>query len=137
MKIIRSFFLLTACLSATTIVYAQEVKPEITKKPEVRTPAPPPGIKMQPEPVPALTDTPAVTENPAKLKADAKPDEQEKLEAIPLKITDIATPGGEAGRKIMEGNTGSPKDPIFSPSTTDPEPTMPVIKPAKSNRQQQ
>ncbi|MEP7238510.1 MAG: hypothetical protein ABI685_11615 [Ferruginibacter sp.] len=52
MKIIKSFLLVTVCLSATTLLHAQEVKTEVLKQTEVK--APPTDIANKPSPAPQL-----------------------------------------------------------------------------------
>ena len=85
MKIIQSFFLLTVGFCATTIVYAQELKPEIAKPIEVKIlpaaidtkPSPVSELKPQPGPDPKETASSAVAETPSPLKKDEniKPNE--------------------------------------------------------------
>jgi hypothetical protein len=137
MKIIKSFFLLTVGFCATTIVYAQELKPEIAKPLEAKIPA---AANNRPSPQPELKpQLQAAPEVPSPLtrKEEAKPAVNEKLEAKTVNKNEIATPGGEEGKKIMAGNTTRPTDPIYSPSTIDPKPA-PQVKPAKpANGQQQ
>jgi hypothetical protein len=146
MKIIKSLLLLAVCFCTATIVYAQEPKAEIAKPIEVKIPAvasnkpsPQPELKPQPQVAAIATDAPAAAAapSPLTLKEDAKPEEKEKQELKTFDPKDIATPGGEEGRKIIAGNASAPKDPIFSPSTVDPKPA-PQVKPVKpANGRQQ
>ena len=146
MKIIKSLFLLTGGFCATTILYAQEIQTEIAKPIEVKIPAvandkhsPPPTLKMQPQVAAIATDAPAAAAAPSPLtrKEDAKPVEKEKLEAKTFNNNDIATPGGEEGRKIMEGKSTKPAPEINSQSTIDPRPAPQVKTPRPVNGKQQ
>jgi hypothetical protein len=139
MKIIKSLLLLTVGFCVTTLLLAQEVKTDIAKPLEVKIPAtgdnktsPQPKQKQQ-----APADAVAVP-SPYTRKAEPQPQVNEKPEAIPLNKNDIATPGGEEGKKIMAGKASKPTDTIYSPSTIDPKLIPPpVTKAAKSSQQQQ
>ena len=146
MKIIRSVLLLTVGFCATTIVFAQEIKTEIAKPIEVKIPAvandkpsPQPTLKPQPQVAAIATDAPAAAVAPSPLtqKEDAKPVEKEKLEAKTFNNNDIATPGGEEGRKIMEGKSTQPAPEINSQSTIEPRPALQVKTPRPVNGKQQ
>jgi hypothetical protein len=147
MKIIKSFAAILVCISSSTLLHAQEVKTEIAKPIEAKTaatdaskPSPQPVFKPQPQVAATATDVPAAAETPSPLtrKEDAKqPEGKDKLEAKTLDKNDIATPGGEEGKKIMAGKTTRPKDPIYSPSTADAAPAPPVTKSSAVNQQQQ
>ena len=139
MKIIKSLLLLTVGFCSTTILYAQEPKAEIAKPLETKIPA---AANNRPSPMPESKPAPpapdAVAPSPLTRKEDAKPEEKEKLEAKTVNKNDIATPGGEEGRKIMAGNTPSPKPEINNHSTIDKKPAPPVkpAKPATGQQQQ-
>jgi len=147
MKIIKSLTVFIICLCSSTLLHAQEVKTEIAKPIEAKTaatdaskPSPQPVFKPQPQVAAAATDAPAAVETPSPLtrKEDAKqPEGKDKLEAKTLNANDIATPGGEEGKKIMAGKTTRPKDPIYSPSTADAKPAPPATKSSAGNQQQQ
>ncbi len=145
MKIVKSLLLLAVSICTTTIICAQEVKTEIAKPIEVKIPAannktsPQPELKPQPQVAATPTNAPAASEAPSPLtrKEDAKPVEKEKLEAKILNKNDIATPGGEEGRKIMEGKSSQPAPEINSQSTIDPRPAPQIKTPRPVNGKQQ
>ena len=137
--------MLTGGFCATTILYAQEIKTEIAKPIEVKIPAannktsPQPELKPQPQVAATPANAPAAAETPSPLtrKEDAKPVEKEKLEAKTFNNNDIATPGGEEGRKIMEGKSTQPAPEINSQSTIDPRPAPQIKTPRPVNGKQQ
>jgi hypothetical protein len=148
MKLIKSFFLLIVGFCTTTILYAQELQPEIAKPIEVKIlpaavdnkPSPVSQLKPQPGPGPKETTLSAVAETPSPLtrKENVTLEEKEKLEVKTLNAKDIATPGGEEGRKTLAGKTTRPTPEINNQSTIDPRPA-PQVKPAKpvNGKQQQ
>ncbi|MBK9483711.1 MAG: hypothetical protein IPO01_00295 [Chitinophagaceae bacterium] len=145
MKIVKSLLLLAVSICTTTILFAQEIKTEIAKPIEVKIPAannkpsPQPELKPQPQVAATPANAPAAAETPSPLtrKEDAKPVEKEKLEVKTLNKNDIATPGGEEGRKIMEGKSTQPAPEINSQSTIEPRPALQVKTPRPVNGKQQ
>ncbi len=138
MKIIRSITAIIICLGATTLLHAQEVKPEIEKKMEVKVPATAnstsmPGLKSQTLEAPAATQAPS----PLTRKEDAKPSVRENQETKIASEKDVVTPGGEEGRKIMAGKTTQPAPEINNQSTIDPKPAPQVKTPKPVNGRQQ
>lgn len=148
MKIIKSFLLVTVGICATTLLYAQDVKTETAKPEEIKiptraatnTPSPAPEFKPQPggaAPKAATSATVAEAPSPLTRKENVKPEEKENLEAKIFNKNDIATPGGEEGRKKLAGKSTSPAPEINNQSTIDPKPA-PQVKTAKpTNGQQQ
>lgn len=146
MKIIKSFAAILVCISTPALLHAQEIKTEIAKPIEVKTPAtdankpsPQPVFKPQPQVAATAIDASAAAETPSPLtrKEDAKPEGQDKLQIKTLDKNDIATPGGEEGRKIMAGKTTRPAAEINNQSTVDPRPAPQVKTPKPVNGQQQ
>lgn len=155
MKIIKSLLPIILFLCCTSGLKAQNnktesgqhLKTEIAKPAELKLPA---NNNSQPSPAPVFTPQPQVSAvatevtevaadpSPSTRKEEAKPEIKESQEARTFNKNDISTPGGEEGRKIMNGNASTPKDPVFSPSTIDPKQAPPVEKPAvsKSGRQE-
>ncbi len=148
MKILKSLLLLTVGFCTTTILYAQDVKTEIAKPEEIKTPnraatntpSPAPEFKPQPGgalPKAATSSTVAEAPSPLTRKENVKPEEKEKLEAKTFDAGSIAKPGGEEGRKILAGKSTSTAPEINNQSTIDPKPA-PQVKTAKpANGQQQ
>ncbi len=146
MKIIKSISVTVVFLCTTTLLYAQQPKTEIEKPIEVKIPAsaanrPSPQPQLQPQPQVAATPTEApaaaAASSPLTRKEDAIPVEKEKPETKTFNKNDIATPGGEEGKKIMAGKTTRPTPEINNHSTIDPKPA-PLVKPANTaNGQQQ
>jgi hypothetical protein len=74
MKIIQSFLLLTVCLTVTTLLHAQELKTEVVKRTEVKTP-----------PASTVTNTPspgADPKMPYDNAAGKKTTTEEKLQVL-------------------------------------------------------
>ncbi len=142
MKIIKSLLLLTVGFCTTTILQAQELKAEIAKPMEIKTPAaannkpsPKPQLKPQPQvATEALADTEAPS--PSTRKEDAKPELKDKPEVKILTPKAIPTPGGEKGRKTLAGNSEGEKSlGPTTPNTIDQNPK--VLLPAKSTATKQ
>ena len=137
MKIIKSITAIIICLGATALLHAQEVKPEIEKKMEVKVPAAANSTSMPGLKSPTLEAPPAAqAPSPLTRKEDAKPEEKDKLEAKVITPTAIATPGGEEGRKTLAGKAEDqkPSGPT-TPNTIDQNPK--VLLPAKSTATKQ
>lgn len=147
MKIIKSIATLIVCLCTTTFLHAQELKTEVARPVEIKIPAsannkpsPQPELKPQPQVAAVATEAPAAAEAPSPLtrKEDAKPEEKDKPEAKVISPTAIATPGGEAGRKTMEGKSEAPKrSTTTTPNTIDqnmrPLPTKAAVSKEQQN----
>lgn len=141
MKIIRSFFLLTVGFCTTTIVYAQELKPEIAKPVEIKvsstidkTASSLPELKPQQGTDSKETASPAVAETPSPLKK-----EENKIPAENTKTVALAIDAGMATKnltaeqlKTLNGVAERPKATTAVPNTIDnsvrPVPSKPAAK---------
>jgi hypothetical protein len=140
MKIIKSFLLLTVCLSATTWLRAQEVKTEVLMKTEVK--APPMAVKNNtPSPAPELIPMNGVIAKEALVAAAETPspfkkDENKKQPEAPK--TQILTIDANAATnkltteqlKTLNGTAKKPKQLSATPVSDTPGATQqPVSKP--------
>jgi len=138
MKIIQSFSLITVGLFATTLSLAQEIKTEVLKPAEIKTP---PAAGNKPSPVPELKSqagiTPkqasvAVLETPSPLKKNEnnKLVEESKTEIL-VRDPKVATNKLSAENlKTLNGTTERPKQLIATPaSDTLNAMLQPVSKP--------
>ncbi|MBK8493561.1 MAG: hypothetical protein IPL50_00160 [Chitinophagaceae bacterium] len=147
MKIIQSFFLLTVGFCATTIVYAQELKPEIAKPIEVKIlpaaidtkPSPVSELKPQPGPDPKETASSAVAETPSPLKKDEniKPNENAKTVALTIEGNEATKNLTAEQLKTLNGVSEMPKVKTAMPNTIDNSVRPVPAKPAVGKVQQQ
>jgi len=143
MKFIKASIAIMICLCATATLHAQQSKAESAKREEIPAQAernkaatPQPGLKQQPKVATVATKAPAETPSPSNRKDDTKPDEQIKMELKALIAQPLVTPGGEEGRKILEGRgEGQRSSGPTTPNTIDPNPKL--IPAAKSKATQQ
>jgi len=141
MKIIKSFFLLTVGFCATTILYAQELKPEIAKPVEIKIPpaavdnkpSPVPELKPQPGADPKETASSAVSDTPSPLKKDenVKPNENAKTVALTIEGNEATKNLTTEQLKTLNGVSERPKVTAAMPNTIDnsvrPVPAKPVV----------
>jgi hypothetical protein len=140
MKNIKSIALSVFCMCAAICAQAQieTKKPVGSPIPQVSLPpVQAPEMKNAPKPV---TYTEAVAETPSPLTRDKnqqQPEEKAKLKLVLVDEKEVATPGGEEGRKIMEGKTNQPAPEINNQSTVDPKPAPQFKTPKPVNGRQQ
>jgi hypothetical protein len=140
MKNIKSITLATFFLCNVACVQAQTetTKPAGSPIPQVSMPsAQAPEMKNAPKPV---TNTEAVAETPSPLtrdKSQQQPEEKEKPKLVLVEEKEVATPGGEEGKKIMAGKTTRPAPEVNNHSTIDPTPAPQVKTPKPANGRQQ
>jgi hypothetical protein len=131
MKIIKSLLLAAVCLSATTLLHAQEIKTASAKPVQANIPegannkpSPQPELKPQPQVAAIATEAPAAvleTPSPLKIDKDSKPVQNMSAEQA----------------KILAGKTERPKPAAPTPNTIDPNARPVPTKPAVEKVQQQ
>lgn len=147
MKIIKPFFLLTVGFCATTIVYAQDLKPEIAKPLEIKVTTP--TVDNKQSPVPEFKPLPvaAVKEiKPVSVAETPQADSNdESLEPAAIVKAEAKTIDADAARekltpeqlKTYNGNSARPKEQSAMPNTAD-SPIRPALpKPAVNKVQQE
>lgn len=137
---IKQILLVTALLFSAAFAQAQDLTKKPAAKPipqeDALPPVKPPEMSNSPKPV---STTESVAETPSPLTRDKNQQPEEKSTPT-LKLVgekDVATPGGEEGRKIMAGKTTRPPAEINNLSTIDPKPAPLPVKPAKPATGQQ
>lgn len=125
MKIIKPLLLLTICICTTTILSAQELKPEPAKPVAIKIPddenKPSPEFRQQPVTPPTKTISSVVAEKPSPREIDEnlKPTENAKPVALTIDA-DAATKKLTAQQlKTSNGISERPKVPTVPPNTID------------------
>ena len=130
MKIIKSFFLVTISLCATTLLHAQELKAEVGKPVEIKQPSadnrpsPAPVVKPQDGIVPTAPAKAAETPSPLKREETNNQAEQPKTE-VKTMDANAATNKLSAGNKAGNGASEKPPQILVTPNTTEL-----IVKPA-------
>jgi hypothetical protein len=137
MKMIKQIVWVTVLLFSAAGLQAQELtkKPAGNSSPQVSSPpVKAPEMNNAPKPVTNATETPS----PLTRDKNQQPEEKVKPKLVLADDKEVATPGGEEGRKIMAGKASRPVAEINNHSTIDPNPAPQPVKPAKPvNGQQQ
>lgn len=147
MKIIQSFLLLTVGFCATTVVYAQELKPEIAKPVEIKIapaaadnkPSSLPELKPQPGADSKETASSAVGETASPLKKDenVKPNENAKTVALTIEGNETTKNLTAEQLKTLNGVSERPTVKAAVPNTIDNSVRPVPAKPAVGKVQQQ